>query len=149
MEESVRRNLAATRSSRARFAQAACQAQANLESSVLQTMQPFVDQARPRGVLLSGGAFLNTFLNTAIYLHFGLPTHVAPSPSDLGLSIGAVWLHRPPVRRQTGVFWQGEEPRNLAMFRANMSSNAEARNTSSQTLANLLSKGKIVGIMMG
>lgn len=98
-------------------------------------------------ICMSGGASLNVLVNEKIKSKTSRPVFVTPAPSDCGLSLGHMLLHRNPSKQITTTY------SGLPLLdRDNLENEVKDRNAKKVTIqdvANLLKAGKIIGMVYG
>ncbi|XP_033117728.1 uncharacterized protein LOC117117526 [Anneissia japonica] len=106
-----------------------------------------VGSAKLDGIVLSGGCALNVPANQVIVSKFGYPVHVASAPNDCGISVGGAWIIVPPSSPQRIQFC------GLPLFDGNMLNHfvklREAKQVSVADVAQLLTKGAVIGLVRG
>lgn len=125
----------------------AATAQLAFESAFFHVMEEVLKKFPDIPICMTGGASLNVLVNEKIKSKTGRGVFVTPSPSDCGLSLGHMLLHRNPSK-QIKVAYSGLP----LLDKDNLQNEVKNRNAKKVTLtdvAKLLKDGKIVGMVYG
>ncbi|MAG24411.1 hypothetical protein CMI47_02430 [Candidatus Pacearchaeota archaeon] len=98
-------------------------------------------------ICMSGGASLNVLVNEKLKTVFKKQVFVPPTPSDCGLSLGHILLHKNPTER-ISVTYSGLPLLDKERLQHEVSVRG-AKRISHAGIASLLKKGKIVGLVYG
>jgi len=123
-------------------------AQKHLEDIVCKSIQNFSSKyLQPTEALfLSGGVFANVSLNRKIHeLGISRDVFITPNMGDGGLSLGAALIHH-PTRIEFANLYLGTDSGD---FPPSLEFNWKRKNLNLETLALLLSEGRVLGVCRG
>jgi carbamoyltransferase len=116
------------------------------EETIKNNVYPLLDTGHFERVIVVGGCGLNVTMNSKINSDYGIEVFVPPCPNDCGISLGAAKIDNPNLR-MTSPFTNANvlNYEYLSKFRQEY----PIRFLSIDELAAVLSKGAIIGTMIG
>jgi len=117
------------------------------EETIKENVYPLIEKGDYKRIVVVGGCGLNVTMNSKMYSDFGIPVFIPPCPNDCGISLGAAKIDNPNLKIFKNPFTDIKRLNEsyLQKFRENF----KRKKLSLEEIADLLSRGKIIGTMIG
>lgn len=125
----------------------AATAQKGFEEAFFSVLKRIVKTHPDVPICITGGCALNVLVNERVKNELGLDLYVPPNPNDCGLSLGGLFLYKPP-NRQVDVTYNGLPLLDKEDLDRHIKERS-ATKTSKKEIAQLLKSGNIVGLVYG
>ena len=125
------------------WANVAASLQQAFEESVIEKMDPIINQYPDLPICLSGGCALNVKLNSTIKNKYNRPVHISCNPNDSGIAVGILLNHLNPSTPQNITY------NNFPIPDLNLLSTYTKKTYNFTNLVSLLKKDKVLAVMRG